>query len=58
MRTLITRFYASIRRDLPPPVSFDEGARVVAAIERVRASLDERGGASRQGVVIPLKHRA
>lgn len=58
MRTLITRFYASVRNDLPPPVGFDEGARVVAAIERVRASLEERGGASKSGVVIPLKHRA
>lgn len=58
MRTLISRFYASVRNDLPPPVSFDDGARVVAAIERVRSSLDERGGSSRPGVVIPLKHRA
>src|SRR5262249_40215134 len=54
MRTLIARFYASVRNDLPPPVSFDEGARVVAAIERVRSGLDERGGASKPGVVIPL----
>jgi predicted dehydrogenase len=58
MRTLIARFYASVRGDLPPPVTFDEGARVVAAIERVRASLDERGSSSKPGVVIPLKHRA
>jgi predicted dehydrogenase len=58
MRMLITRFYASVRNDLPPPVSFDDGARVVAVLERVRSGLDERGGGTRPGVVIPLKHRA
>ena len=58
MRTLIARFYASVRSDLPPPVSFDDGARVVAVIERVRSGLDERSGATRPGVVIPLRHRA
>jgi predicted dehydrogenase len=58
MRTLITRFYASVRNDLPPPVSFDDGARVVAVIERIRSGLDERSGPTRPGVVIPLKHRA
>ena len=58
MRTLITRFYTSIRNDLPPPISFDEGARVVAAIERIRAGLEERAGSSKPGIVIPLKHRA
>jgi len=58
MRTLITRFYASVRADLPPPVSFDEGVRVVAALERIRASLEERGPSTKPGIVIPLKHRA
>ena len=58
MRTLITRFYSSVRNDLPPPVSFDDGARVVAVIERVRTGLEERSGTTRPGVVIPLKHRA
>lgn len=58
MRTLITRFYASVRNDLPPPVSFDDGARVVAALERIRTGVEERGGSNKPGVVIPLKHRA
>jgi len=58
MRTLITRFYASVRNDLPPPVSFDDGARVVAVIERIRSGLEERSGPTRPGIVIPLKHRA
>jgi predicted dehydrogenase len=58
LRTLVTRFYASVRAGLPPPVSFDDGARVVAAIERIRTSLDDRGSSAKGGVVVPLKHRA
>jgi predicted dehydrogenase len=41
MRILIGRFYEAIRRELSPPVSLAEGTAVVAAMERIRASLSD-----------------
>ena len=44
--TLVSRFYASVRDGLPPPVPFGDGVAVVAVLERVR--LAARG---------PARHR-
>lgn len=40
MRALIAAFHRSVREGLPPPVSFEDGAAVVSALEAIRTSLD------------------
>ena len=46
MRTLIAAFHRSVRDGLPPPVPFQDGAAVVAALETILACLRAREGGS------------
>ena len=48
LRGLVSRFYASVREGLPPPVPFGEGAAVVAVLERVRLQLAARRDVGRR----------
>ena len=43
MRALITRFHANVRADLPPPVSFADGAAVATLLARIRHRLAAGG---------------
>jgi predicted dehydrogenase len=42
LRILMARFYDAVRRGLPPPVGYREGAHVTALLDGIRTRLDRR----------------
>jgi predicted dehydrogenase len=56
LRALVSRFYASVRDGLPPPVPFTDGVAVVAVLERVRLQLAARRDVGRRDEVLGRRH--